>query len=98
MKMSKENLQFLQERIEPLDTDKLRTAYREQGLSPVRYMFDLFYKSKVRIGDGVGMSGDIVEPGLNDEHLETALRTILAIPRSCVVIPIKLGKRQPSLF
>ena len=40
-----------------------------------RFCFDVFYASAVKIGDGVGTSGDIIGNYTND-HLYTALKTL----------------------
>lgn len=40
-----------------------------------RFCFDVFYASGVKIGDGVGTSGDIIGDYTND-HLYTALKAV----------------------
>ena len=50
--------------------------YNQSGLSITRFLFDSFYATKIRIGDGIGLSGDITIPNCLDSHLETALASI----------------------
>lgn len=54
------------------------SEYNKAGLSQRRFLFDSFWAAKVRIGDGVGMSGDVVLPGSagEDEKLFTAFKSI----------------------
>jgi len=40
-----------------------------------RFCFDIFYASGVKIGDGVGTSGDIIGD-YSDSHIFTALKAI----------------------
>ena len=40
-----------------------------------RFCFDVFYASGVKIGDGIGTSGDIIGDYTND-HLYTALKAV----------------------
>lgn len=55
----------------------LSSKYKEHGLSYKRFCWDLFYASKFRIGDGVGMTGDVNIAGCNDSHIETAIKASL---------------------
>ncbi len=52
--------------------------YVEAGLTPRRFLFDSFYATKLRIGDGIGLTGDITLPGSagEDEKLHTAFKAI----------------------
>ncbi len=86
MKLSADIVQAIRERIEPLDTNETRQAYRE-GRFPradrvrdldMRYRWDLFYAAR---------GSDIVEPdagriidsrGITTDHIDTALRRIVA--------------------
>lgn len=52
-------------------------TYLEQGYSISAFIWDTFYKTKLKIGDGIGTSGDILWYGIgNDEHIETAFKAI----------------------
>lgn len=43
-----------------------------------RFRWDLFYASKCKLGDGVGMQGDIdLYAYLNDTHIDTALKSVV---------------------
>jgi hypothetical protein len=86
MKLSADIVQAIRDRIAPLDTDETRQAYRE-GRFPradrvrdldMRYRWDLFYAAR---------GSDIVEPdagriidsrGITSDHIDTALRRIVA--------------------
>jgi len=77
MKMKPEHVEQLKQAIVPLHSQALWEQYREQGLSAMRYRWDLLYRSGLKIGDGVGTSGLPLYAYLNDEHIDTALRAIL---------------------
>jgi len=53
------------------------TEYRYEGATPRRFRWDLFRATKVRIGDGAGLDGNITVPNCKDEHIDTALRSIV---------------------
>ena len=53
------------------------TRYKEAGLSPCRFRWDCFHATKIRIGDGIGLTGDITVPDCHDSHIDTALRRIM---------------------
>lgn len=55
----------------------LSRKYKEHGLSYKRFCWDLFYASKFRVGDGIGITGDINIKGCNDSHIETAIKSSL---------------------
>lgn len=49
-------------------------AYLDIGLSMVRFLWDGFHQTKVKIGDGVGADGDVLwYRNWNDTHIQTAL-------------------------
>ena len=51
--------------------------YREKGLSDKRWRWDLLWRSGLKIGDSVGMPGDLnLYDYCNDTHIDTALRKI----------------------
>lgn len=57
----------------------LSPMYQAQGLTFTRFAFDVFYKSGFRVGDGVGIDGDINVPDCNDDHIGTAVtRSLVA--------------------
>lgn len=62
--------------LEPFNAVDLERTYSQE--SQTRFRVDMFYVSKVRVGDGVGMTGDIVVPGCTDAHIETAMKSVLA--------------------
>lgn len=79
-------------KIEPRDYNFIRAAmrasakkypnsydqYMRQGLSEMRYRWDLFWSTGIKIGDGKGVRGDInLHAYLNDDHIDTALRKIV---------------------
>lgn len=79
-------------KIKPEDYEKIKAAamtvieknpdaeqrYQGQGLSPKRLRWDILYASRIKIGDGIGMEGDVNVYGYaNDEHIDTALRSIM---------------------
>ena len=54
------------------------SEYREAGLTPMRFRWDLLYLSKLRIGNGVGTEGDVnIYAYADDTHIDTALRKIM---------------------
>jgi len=69
-------------KIKSADYDKLKLAcqdvmsryLKEKGLSDVRYAWDVFHMTGLKIGDGKGVKGDIdLYEYLNDNHITTAL-------------------------
>lgn len=86
MKITKEDFEKLRAAISPLDTPQERERYllgkipRADSVKDLdkRYRWDLLYRSGLKIGDGVGVNGDInLYAYLNDEHIDTALRSIV---------------------
>jgi hypothetical protein len=52
-------------------------TYTDKGLSIEHFLWDAFYATKTKIGDGVGMDGDVLWYKLgHDEHITTALKSI----------------------
>jgi len=52
-------------------------TYRDQSLSVNRFLWDTFYATKTKIGDGIGTSGDVLWYKLgHDDHITTALKAI----------------------
>jgi hypothetical protein len=57
-----------------VDSEAYYTAHLE--LSFTRFIWDSFWKTGLKIGDGKGMSGDVALPSIHDDHLDTAFRKI----------------------
>jgi len=86
LKIKPEHLQRLREALAPLDTEARRAPYRAGEIPRAdavtdidkRYRWDLLYASGLKIGDGVGVPGDLELYGyLNDEHIDSALRSFI---------------------
>lgn len=86
LKIRSADLQRLQAAIAPLDTSARRTAYLE-GRFPradscqdvdKRYRWDLLWASGLKLGDGMGMRGDLdLYAYLDDAHIDSALRHLV---------------------
>ena len=86
LKIKDNDLMILIERVKPLDTPERRQQYKD-GLFRnshkvrdlnMRYRWDLLYMSRLRLGDGVGMKGDLnLYSYLNDKHIDAALRSFI---------------------
>lgn len=82
MKIKKEDYDILKSFIEKVfedhDLHNLIEDYKENRLYPKRLRWDALYESKIKIGDGVGIEGDInVYAYANDDHIDTALRKVM---------------------
>ena len=86
MKIKPEHYAVLKAAIEPLDKEEHRRAYRAGDFPRsastkdvnMRYRWDLLYASKLKIGDSVGMRGDLpLYDYMDDTHIDTALRSIV---------------------
>lgn len=79
-------------KIKPEDYEKIKSAvqhvldkrpdamqaYIDSGKTAMRFRWDVLYASGLKIGDGIGMQGDVnVYAYANDDHIDTALRTIM---------------------
>lgn len=82
-----EHYRAIEAAVKPLDTEERRNAYRTQRAESIaefpasenmRYRWDLLWASKLKLGDGVGMSGLPVYEYANDNHIDTALRRMVA--------------------
>lgn len=85
MRMSKNDYNtlksFIEKTVNGFDVD-IESKYDEAGLSKKRFRWDMLYMSKIKIGDGIGIiNGDIIDPNLNDDHIDTALRKIFTHKR-----------------
>lgn len=77
MKITNEDYKLLKQAIEPLMNEAVEKHYVDNNLSSMRMRWDVLYASKVKIGDDVGIQGDInLYAYMNDTHIDTALRTI----------------------
>lgn len=81
MKFTNEHYNILKNRVAVIGIAKLKkakTEYKEKGLSDTRFLFDVFYASKTKIGDGIGLSSNCgIEGDYNDGHIETAMKKII---------------------
>ena len=86
MKIHPEHLETLRAAIVPLDTQERRDRYLRGEFSNAnrckdlnaRYRWDLLYATRLKIGDGVGIKGDLdLYEYLNDTHIDTALKSIV---------------------
>ena len=85
MKFTSEHLAILKAGVDKvLEDNPHAVELYEQGLFSMpntvkdlqrRFCFDMFYASRIKIGDGVGTSGDIIGD-YNDEHIFTALKAV----------------------
>lgn len=101
MKITDEHLAALRAAIVPCDTPERREAYlrgdfhnadRVKDLD-MRYRWDLLYASGLKIGDGVGMEGLPLYGYLNDDHIDTALRSIVPV----LAKPAAEQRRRPTM-
>jgi len=76
MKFSKEHYEILKAGIAKIDVPEEKVKELYKNLRKRRFRWDLLWVSKVRIGDGVGIHGDI-NGDYNDENIDTALRGII---------------------
>ena len=77
MKITQQDYEILKRFTAPLLTTERKRQYDEAGLSETRFLFDALYQSKIKIGDGVGLHGDVnLYAYCDDTHIKTALRKI----------------------
>ena len=78
MKMRREHFEHLRAALAPLDTPDLRAHYKGNGMSDMRYRWDLVWRAGLSnwICDNLYRSQDGYDY-LNDEHINTALRRIV---------------------
>lgn len=86
MKIKQDDLEVLRKAIAPLDTPVRREAYRNRQFPradrcknvDMRYRWDLLYMSGLKIGDGVGIKGDVnLYSYMDDTHIDSALRNLV---------------------
>ena len=73
MKITTEHLDYMRAAIAPHDTAERRATYKAGGLSDRRYRWDLSYAA----GLSSWMASTVYQYA-NDEHIDTALRSIVA--------------------
>lgn len=72
MKMTQQHFATLKASIEPLDTQEKRKAYQDAGMSAKRYRWDLLWATLQ-----TRFVCDELYQYLNDDHIDTALRSIV---------------------
>ena len=86
LKIKLADLSVLKSRLLVLDTPDRREKYLAGDFSnsdkckdlDKRYRWDLLYSSKLRIGDGVGVQGDLNLYGyMDDSHIDSALKSFI---------------------
>lgn len=75
-----DNYQKMKESIDQVINEHgdLSDAYQAKGLSFERFCWDIFHASQFRIGDGIGIIGDINIPNCKDTHIFTAMKRMVA--------------------
>jgi len=67
---------FINNTVNNFEVD-IEKEYEKSRLSKLRFRWDMFYLSGIKIGDGIGIpDGDIIDSELNMDHIDTALRKI----------------------
>ena len=86
LKIKPEDLEILRMAVVPFDTEELRAKYRNGDFPrseltrdvDKRYRWDLMWLSRLKLGDGVGVKGDLnLYAYLNDQHIDSALRHVV---------------------
>lgn len=86
MKITPTDLAALAGKVKPLDTTERRAKYlagdfkNSRAVKDLnkRYRFDLLWLSGLKIGDGVGVKGELdLYSYMNDTHIDTALKHIV---------------------
>lgn len=80
LKIKPEDMAVLRERVTAIVKQYPTAAeeYRARGRSHKRYRWDVLRGTKLKIGDGVGMKGDLdLYAYMDDDHIDSALRAIL---------------------
>ncbi len=75
MKIKPEHYAALKTAIESVGTDNIKQ--HATIVSDKRLRWDCLYASKLKIGDGAGMSGLPLYSYMDDTHIDTALRHIM---------------------
>ena len=86
LKIRQDDLIALRNAVQPHDTQERRAAYAAGNFPRAelckdrnkRYRWDLLWHSGIRLGDGVGIKGDLnLYSYLNDNHIDAALRSLV---------------------
>lgn len=86
LKIKPADLETLKSFLAPVDTAELRQKYlagdfpRADVCKDIdkRYRWDLLYRSRIKIGDGVGIQGDVnLYSYMDDNHIDSALRSFI---------------------
>lgn len=86
LKIKEQDLQVLKSRIERLDTPARRDMYKSGNYARAhltkdvdkRYRWDLLWTTGLKLGDGVGVKGDLdLYAYLDDTHIDSALRFLV---------------------
>ena len=84
MKITKEHYKILRDGIGAIGVDKIKQHKQDLPfMTPApkdlnkRVRWDCLYATKIKIGDGIGQDGLPLYAYLNDEHIDTALRSIM---------------------
>lgn len=86
LKITPPDLQALSAAVTPLDTPERRALYRAGQFHNAehckdkdkRYRWDLLHASGLKLGDGIGIQGDInLYAYLDDVHIDSALRHLV---------------------
>lgn len=86
LKIKETDLETLRAAIAPLDTIGRRAAYLTGNFpnadrckdKDMRYRWDLLWATRIKIGDGRGVPGDLnLYAYLDDTHIDSALRHIV---------------------
>jgi hypothetical protein len=86
LKIKPEDLEVLRLAVTPFDTEELRAKYRNGDFPrseltrdlDKRYRWDLMWMTRLKLGDGVGVKGDLdLYAYLNDLHIDSALRFLV---------------------
>lgn len=73
MKITKEHYEHLKAALKQVHSEDLQQQYKAMGFSDKRYRWDLTYRA--RIGQWIC---DTLYVYMNDDHIDTALRSIIA--------------------
>jgi hypothetical protein len=105
LKITAEDLDSLKNALSPLDTPERRERYLSGDFPnaqkcrdlDMRYRWDLLNATGLKIGDGAGMPGDLnLYAYLNDDHIDSALRSIVPPLREPALTKASTPARRPK--